>query len=169
MGDTKESEPQTKKAKTSQHVSGQGPSAQKSQHPSGACKGFYSSEGASGFTGPSHDYGPSSFGSAAPQTGMVNEAQQLQMLQQFLAMQQLIKGPELGGLSASAGPSCQQSMYPASTADSPALSKSYNKGGYSVSISHGTLRDSSDTKGVVMMESGAQFFITIANNNVHGK
>ena len=150
MADSEESEPQTKKTKTSQLVPGQGPSAQKSQHPSGACKGLSSSEGASCFTGPGHDHGPSPFGSAAPQTGMV------------------IKGPGLDGLFASAGPSCQSPMYPAYL-DSPPLSESYNRKGYSVSISHGTLYDSSDTKGVVMMESGAQFFIAIANNNVHGK
>ena len=113
-------------------------------------RGLSSSEGASCFTGPGHDHGPSPFGSAAPQTGMV------------------IKGPGLDGLFASAGPSCQSPMYPAYL-DSPPLSESYNRKGYSVSISHGTLYDSSDTKGVVMMESGAQFFIAIANNNVHGK
>ena len=85
------------------------------------------------------DYGAHPFGS---------EAQKMKILQQVL---------EMFGSSA------------ASSADSPLHPRSYDKGGYSVVISNGTLYESSDDKGVVMMESGAQFHIAIANNNVHGK
>ena len=45
----------------------------------------------------------------------------------------------------------------------------YHKAGYSVVISNGSLYSSGDDKGVVMMKSGTQFFIAIANDNNHGK
>lgn len=41
--------------------------------------------------------------------------------------------------------------------------------GYSVVISNGFLYSSGERKGVVMMKSGTQFFIAIANDNSHGK
>ena len=45
----------------------------------------------------------------------------------------------------------------------------YHRAGYSVVISNGFLYHNGDDKGVVMMKSGTQFLIAIANDNSHGK
>ncbi|XP_068675088.1 uncharacterized protein [Montipora foliosa] len=51
------------------------------------------------------------------------------------------------------------------TSHSPKQPESYDKAGYSVVISSGELCHCSDEMGIVMMESGTQFYIAIANNN----
>ena len=45
----------------------------------------------------------------------------------------------------------------------------YHRAGYSVVISNGFLYHNGDDKGVVMIKSGTQFLIAIANGNSHGK
>ena len=125
-----------------------------------------SGQGASGYT----DYGLG-YGSV-PQQGMPHEtAAQLQMLQQL--MQQFGSGP-LSGLLADQIPSYHPSMFGGSddapASDSPSMQpRSYDKGGYSVVVTNGTLCQYSDEKGVVEMESGSPFKIAIANDNDYGE
>ncbi|XP_044184365.1 uncharacterized protein LOC114948243 isoform X1 [Acropora millepora] len=55
--------------------------------------------------------------------------------------------------------------YKAETTDSTMQPKSYNKAGYSVVISNGTLWHANEEKGIVKMKTGTQFYIAIANIN----
>lgn len=119
---------------------------------------FVTSQGASGYTDYSLGYCSTAFGSGAPQDTPTNSAAQYWFLQQtltdfFAGQPQSTHQPPI---SSSSG---------APATDSPVPLRSYSKGGYSVGISNGTLCDSSAEKGVVMMKSGTQFYIAIANNN----
>ena len=123
-------------------------------------------------------YGATPVGPAAPETIMPTAAQ-MEMLQQFLAnLQQLhpnlcsSEGPETAGIRGNAAPSGHPSLHRSGDATRvvpPMQPKSYDKGGYSVIVTNGTLCQSSDEKGVVMMENGTQFEIAIANNNDYGE
>ena len=62
-----------------------------------------------------------------------------------------------------------QTSVNAAVADSPMRSNCYSQAGYSVKITNGHLCESTREKGVVVMESGTQFCILIANNNNYGK
>lgn len=183
--DVDDTEPSEKKAKSTDPCSWQGAGASNgsniNQHPLGASsskkqyKGF-TDQGASTYTSHGSGYSTPPFGAAAPQQGMPIAAQ-MEMLQQFLALQQLYAnpcsgGPGTAGPFGSAVPLGHPSMYSSSDApraDSPAQLRSYDKGGYSVVISNGILCQSSEKKGVVMMESGTQFKIALANNNDCGE
>ena len=59
--------------------------------------------------------------------------------------------------------------YKAETTDSTMQPKSYNKAGYSVVISNGTLWHANEEKGIVKMKTGTQFYIAIANINDLGE
>lgn len=181
--DMDDTEPSEKKAKSTSPCSWQGAGASNlNQHPPGASsskkqyKGF-TDQGASAYASHGFGHGASPFGPAAPQQSMPIAAQ-MEMLQQFLALQQLYAnpcssgGPGIAGPFGSAVPSGHPSMYSSSDtprADSPAQLRSYDKGGYSVVISNGSLCQSSEEKGMVMMESGTQFKIVLANNNDCGE
>ena len=84
--------------------------------------------------------------------GTPNQEQMIKVLQQLLLSQQAIQG-------SSTQPATNPIMQP----------KSYDKDGYSVVISNGTLCDCSEERGIVMMETGTQFHIAIANNNHFGE
>lgn len=84
--------------------------------------------------------------------GTPNQEQMIKLLQQLLLSQQAIQG-------SSTQPATNPIMQP----------KSYDKDGYSVVISNGTLCDCSEERGIVMMETGTQFHIAIANNNDFGE
>ncbi|XP_074638693.1 uncharacterized protein LOC141897136 isoform X2 [Acropora palmata] len=60
-------------------------------------------------------------------------------------------------------PTFQDGNFPST--DSTVQPRSYDKGGYSVVISNGTLCHSNKERGIVMMKTGTQFQIAIANNN----
>lgn len=128
------------------------------------------SQGSSGFSGCGRGYG-SGPSCSVPQQGMPhNTAADLKMLQQL--MRHLGSG-QLDGLLNNQDRSSNSTSYrngDAPTTDSPSMQiKSYDKGGYSVVISNGTLCYSSEEKGVVEMESGTQFQIAVGNNNDFGK
>ena len=129
---------------------------------------FQTSQGASGFANHGLGYGANPFGSV-PQQGMPHDpTAKMAMLQ--LLMQQLGPGPLAGLLADQVPPSMFGDSYDAPAADSPRMQpRSYDKGGYSVVITNGTLCHSSEEKGVVKMESGSQFKIAIANNNDYGE
>ena len=55
------------------------------------------------------------------------------------------------------------------TTDSTVQPRSYDKDGYSVVISNGTLCYANKERGIVMMETGTPFHIAIANNNDFGE
>ena len=82
---------------------------------------------------------------------------QMELLKKLLALQE------------SVGDAQGSSTYNAAAADSPSTSNCYSKAGYSVVITHGHLCESTSEKGVVVMESGTQFCILIANNNNYGE
>jgi len=81
---------------------------------------------------------------------------QVELLKKLLALQ--------AGVSDAQGSSAY-----ATAADSPLRSNCYSKAGYSVVITDGHLCESTSEKGVVVMESGTQFCILIANNNNYGE
>ena len=64
-------------------------------------------------------------------------------------------------------PTFQGDNFP--TTDSSVQPRSYDKGGYSVVISNGTLRDATKERAIVMMKTRTQFQIAIANNNDFGE
>ena len=64
-------------------------------------------------------------------------------------------------------PTFQDGNFPST--DSTEQPRSYDKGGYSVVISNGTLCHSNKERGIVMMKTGTQFQIAIANNNDFGE
>lgn len=69
---------------------------------------------------------------------------------------------------ANAGQSTQHSTFQDGnfpSTDSTVQPRSYDKGGYSVVISNGTLCHTNKERGIVMMKTGTQFQIAIANNN----
>lgn len=97
---------------------------------------------------------------------------QMEILKQLLALQTSLSGAE--GFNPFTNPvpqSCSStsSSHNAPTADSPLRSNCYSKAGYSVVITAGHLCESTSEKGVVVMESGTQFCIVIANNNNYGE
>ncbi|KAJ7390215.1 hypothetical protein OS493_026725 [Desmophyllum pertusum] len=88
------------------------------------------------------------------------------LMNQLLALQQSMSGAQGFSPSSNQVPNSYSSASSSSsTADSPLQSKCYNKAGYAVLISNGYLCESTSDKGVVMMESGTQFCIAIANDN----
>ena len=82
---------------------------------------------------------------------------QMELLKKLLALQTSVSDAQ------------GSSSHDASTADSPLTSNCYSKAGYSVVITEGHLCESTDEKGVVVMESGTQFCILIANSNNYGE
>lgn len=82
---------------------------------------------------------------------------QLELLKQLLALQTGVSYAQ------------DSNTYNAAAADSPLKSNCYSQAGYSVVITNGHLYESTSEKGVVMMESGTQFGILIANNNNYGE
>lgn len=82
---------------------------------------------------------------------------QMELLKKLLALQTSVSDAQ--------GPS----VHCGSTADSALMSNCYSKAGYSVVITDGHLCESTSEKGVIVMESGTQFCILIANNNNHGE
>ena len=64
-------------------------------------------------------------------------------------------------------PTFQDGNFPST--DSTVQPRSYDKGGYSVVISNGTLCHTNKERGIVMMKTGTQFQIAIANNNDVGE
>ena len=97
---------------------------------------------------------------------------QMEILKQLLALQTSLSGAQ--GFNPFTNPvpqSCSStsSSHNAPTADSPLRSNCYSKAGYSVVITAGHLCESTSEKGVVMMESGTQFCIVIANDNNYGE
>lgn len=97
---------------------------------------------------------------------------QMEILKQLLALQTSLSGAE--GFNPFTNPvpqSCSStsSSHNTPTADSPLRSNCYSKAGYSVVITAGHLCESTSEKGVVVMESGTQFCIVIANNNNYGE
>ena len=128
------------------------------------------SQRSSGFSGCGLFYG-SGPSCSAPRQGMPhNTAADMEMLQQL--MRHLGSG-QLDGLLNNQHPSSHSTSHrngDAPTTDSPSTQiKSYDKGGYSVVITNGTLSHSSEEKGVVEMESGTQFEIAVGNNNDFGE
>lgn len=173
MKDTEATEPSQKKAKSSQHVSGHGASSKSQQGPddfqgcaSGGAYGFnpppYGSDASyqglpleSHFPsgGAMHSGPPMSSGSTGAATGIPYGFNPPPFGSHF---------PSGGGM-----PSGPPPMSSGSAGATPGAL--YHKAGYSVVITNGFLYRSSDNKGVVMMKSGTQFFIAIANDNSHGK
>jgi len=82
---------------------------------------------------------------------------QMELLKKLLALQTSVSDAQ------------GSSSHCASTADSALMSNCYSKDGYSVVITNGLLSESTHEKGVVVMESGTQFCILIANNNNYGE
>ena len=162
MKDTEATEPSQKKAKSSQHVPGHGASS-KSQHGPGVFQG-YSSGGACGYThpsgsdqgsppGPHFPSGAMSSGSAGATSGPPYGFNPDPFGYPF---------PSGGAMHSGAPPMSSGSAGPTPVA-------AYGKADYLVAISNGSLCYSGDDKGMVMMKSGTQFFIAIANGNSHGK
>jgi len=170
MKDTEGTEPSQKKAKSTPHVPGPGASS-KSQHGPGVFQG-YSSGGACGYTNPSgSDQGlpprphfpsgaampsggpPMSSGSAGATSGPPYGFNQDPFGSPF---------PSGGAMHSGAPPMSSGSAGPTPVA-------AYQKAGYTVAISNGSLCYSGEDKGMVMMISGTPFVILIANGNSHGK
>lgn len=103
-------------------------------------------------------------------TGSQPYDQQMALMKQLLAVQQSMSGAQGFSPSSNQVPNSYSSASSSSsTADSPLQSNCYNKAGYAVVISNGYLCESTSDKGVVMMESGTQFWIAIANDNDYGE
>ena len=159
MKDTEGTEPSQKKAKSSQHVPGPGVSQ------------GYSSGGAYGYTHPS--------GSDAPYQGLP-PGPYFPMPSGPPPMSSSSAGPTPGGPygsnpppfgshfpSGGTMPSGPPPMSSGSAGPTPIAA--YQKAGYTVAISNGSLCYSGEDKGMVMMISGTSFVILIANGNSHGK
>ena len=98
--------------------------------------------------------------------------QQVAILYQLVTLQQSVN--EAQGLNPSTNPipphySSTSTSHSDHAADSPLQANCYSKAGYSVVITNGVLCEKTDEKGVVMMESGTQFCIAIANDNNYGE
>ena len=167
MKDTEATEPSQKKAKSSQHVSGHGASS-KSQHGHDVFQS-YSSGGAYGSDAPyqglplgSHFPSGSATPSGPPPMSSSSAGPTPGAPYSF-------NPPPFGSHFPSGG--AMHSGPPPTSSGSAGATPSalYHKAGYSVVIPNGFLYHSSDNKGVVMMKSGTQFFIAIANDNSHGK
>lgn len=164
MKDTEETEPSQKKAKSSQHTPGHGASSKSQQGPDDF-------QGCA--SGGAYSFNPPPFGSDAPYQG-------LPLGSHFQSGSAMPSGPPPTS-SSSAGPTPGApygfnpppfgSHFPPMSSGSAGAPPGalYHKAGYSVVITNGFLYHSSDNKGVVMMKSGTQFFIAIANDNSHGK
>ena len=169
MKDTEGTEPSQKKAKSSQFVPGPGASS-KSQHGPGVFQGD-SSGGAYGYTNPSGSDqglppGPHLSGAAMPSVAPPMSS----------GSAGATSGPPYGfnpgpfGSHFPSGGAMHSGPPPMSSGSAGAAPGAlYHKAGYSVVITSGSLYHSSDCKGVVMMKSGTQFLIAIANDNSHGK
>ena len=99
----------------------------------------------------------SAFGVNFDSSALQQPDQQMELLKKLLALQTSVS-------DAQGSSTCN-----ASAADSPSTSNCYSKAGYSVVITHGHLFESTSEKGVVVMESGTQFCILIANSNTYGE
>ena len=173
MKDTEGTEPSQKKAKSTLHVPGPGASS-KSQHGPGESQG-YSSGGSCGYTNPS--------GSDAPYQGLPPRPH----LPSGGAMPSGAPPMSSGSAGATSGPpygfnpdpfgspfpsgGAMHSGAPPMSSGSagPTPVAAYQKAGYTVAISNGSLCYSGEDKGMVMMISGTPFVILIANGNSHGK
>lgn len=99
--------------------------------------------------------------SSGLENNIPSQGTQLEMLQALLQVS-----------LANAGVSTQPPTFPDAnfpTTDSTMQPKSYNKAGYSVVISNGTLCHANEEKGIVKMKTGTQFYIAIANINDFGE
>ena len=134
---------QKQKAETSNPFSGKGPGANDSSFIDPCHTQVLESHGPLGTSDHSLGFDSANFG-PGPQHNMPVHKVQLQKMQQI--------GP---------------GHFP--TSHSPMQPRSYDKAGYSVVISSGALCHSSDEMGIVVMESGTQFCIAIANNNNYGE
>ena len=173
MKDTEATEPSQKKAKSSQHVSGHGASSKSQQGPDDfqGC----TSGGAYGFNPPPYgsdaSYQGLPLGSHFPGGGAMHSGPPMSSSSAGAAtgIPHGFNPPPFGSHFPSGGgmPSGPPPMSSSSAGATPGAL--YHKAGYSVVITNGFLYHSSDNKGVVMMKSGTQFFIAIANDNSHGK
>ena len=169
MKDTEGTEPSQKKAKSSQFVPGPGASS-KSQHGPGVFQGD-SSGGAYGYTNPSGSDqglppGPHLSGAAmpsvAPPISSGSAGATLGPPYGFNPDPFGSPFPSGGAMHSGAPPMSSGSAGPTPVA-------AYQKAGYTVAISNGSLCYSGEDKGMVMMKSGTPFVILIANGNSHGK
>ena len=167
MKDTEATEPSQKKAKSSQHVSGHGASS-KSQHGHDVFQGC-SSGGAYGSDAPyqglplgSHFPSASATPSGPPPMSSSSAGPTPGAPYSF-------NPPPFGSHfpSGSAMPSGPPPMSSGSAGPTPVAA--YQKAGYTVAISNGSLCYGGEDKGMVMMKSGTPFAILIANGNSHGK
>ena len=100
--------------------------------------------------------------SSGPANDLAVQGKQMEILQMLWQQLSLANG----GLSPQ-HPTFQDGIFP--TTDSTVQPKSYDKGGYSVVISNGILCDGNEERGIVMMKTGTQFHISIANDNDFGE
>ena len=169
MKDAEGTEPSQKKAKSSQFVPGPGASS-KSQHGLGVFQGD-SSGGACGYANPSGSDqglppGPHLSGAAmpsvAPPISSGSAGATLGPPYGFNPHPFGSPFPSGGAMHSGAPPMSSGSAGPTPVA-------AYQKAGYTVAISNGSLCYSGEDKGMVMMKSGTPFVILIANGNSHGK
>ena len=170
MKDTEGTEPSQKKAKSSQFVPGPGASS-KSQHGPGVLQGD-SSGGACGYTNPSgsdqglppgpHFLSGAAMPSVAPPVSSGSAGATSGPAYGF--------NPDPFGSPFPSGGTMHSGAPPMSSGSAgPTPVAAYQKAGYSVAISNGSLCYSGEDKGMVMMKSGTPFAILIANGNSHGK
>ena len=189
LKDTEATEPSQKKAKSSQHVSGHGASSKSQQGPddfqgcaSGGAYGFnpppYGSDasyqglplgshfpsGSAMPSGPPH----MSSSSAGPTPGAPYGFNPPPFGSHFPSGGPMHSGPPT--MSSGSAGAMHSGPPPMSSGSAGATQGAlYHRAGYSVVISNGFLYHNGDDKGVVMMKSGTQFLIAIANDNSHGK
>lgn len=104
-----------------------------------------------------------------PDKSELTQQQQQALMKQLVSALQECVGRGESAPSTDPVPQPHSGSHNTSTTDSPLQPKAYSKGGYSVVVSNGELCESTGEKGVVMMESGTEFFIAIGNDNDHGK
>lgn len=162
MKDTEGTEPSQKKAKSSEFVPGPGASS-KSQHGPGVFQG-YSSGGACGYTNPSGTHFPSGAAMSSGAPPMSSGSAGATSGPPYGFNPDPFGSPFPSGGAMHSGP---PPMSSGSTGPTPVAA--YQKAGYTVAISNGSLCYSGEDKGMVMMISGTPFVILIANGNSHGK
>lgn len=170
MKDTEGTEPSQKKAKSSEFVPGPGASS-KSQHGPGVFQG-YSSGGACGYTNPSGSDQGLPPGTHFPSGAAMSSGASPMSSGSAGAT----SGPPYGfnpdpfGSPFPSGGAMHSGPPPMSSGSAgPTPVAAYQKAGYTVAISNGSLCYSGEDKGMVMMISGTPFVILIANGNSHGK
>ena len=141
---------QKQKAETSNPFSGKGPGANDSSFIDPCHTQVLESHGPLGTSDHSLGFDSANFGPGPQHNMPVHKEHQMEKLLQLQKMQQIGPG-----------------HFP--TSHSPMQPRSYDKAGYSVVISSGALCHCSDEMGIVVMESGTQFHIAIANNNTYGE